>query len=160
MSYDVLPHEHSQKRADIRSLVGWVTSAVLLAAAIVTWPELFIDVKVIHPPAWAAFLPQPLLVLLIVPGAALLPAALLPRTAGRAGIALTFAMLVGAIASPVYEIYRRGVGDHLLGSMFTHYAHARSRVPPRSGPLVGCTSAAVARPYVAGRCLGAVNSAR
>ena len=66
-----------------RSQLGWVTSAVLLAAAIVTWPELFIDVTVFHPPAWAAFLPHPLLVLLIVPAAALLPAALLPRTPGE-----------------------------------------------------------------------------
>lgn len=84
-----------------RDLIATITSTALLAAAVVTWRELFFFSKAVHLPTWTTNLPSPIDTPRYLAFLCLLPAALFASTLSAAIRAIAWAVLLAPLPALV-----------------------------------------------------------
>ena len=86
-----------------RDLITTSFSAVLLAASILVWRDMYLFSKVVHLPTWTASLPSPINTPAYLAVLCLLPAAFISSTRGSAVRAVALAVLVAPL--PAIGVY-------------------------------------------------------
>ncbi|QWT45258.1 hypothetical protein [Azospira inquinata] len=105
-----------------RNHLSLVSSIILLASAMVVWPNLFLWSKVAHLPAWAEHLPAPVFTGAYVSFVCLIPAALWTDTFSSAKRALLSAVIVAPVfAVATYTLSPEHQDQYLLFNVLFHY---------------------------------------
>ena len=108
-----------------RDHLALALSMLLLATAMVAWPELFLWSKVVHLPRWAELLPSPILAGAYVSFLCLLPAAFLTGSfAGAKRALLLVAAITPATAVATYALNPIHHNKYLLFNVAFHYVWA------------------------------------
>lgn len=98
------------------------TSIILLAFAMVVWPNLFLWSKVVHLPAWAEHLPAPVFTGAYISFVCLIPAALWAETYSSATRALLSSVIVTPVfAVATYALSPENQDQYLLFNVVFHY---------------------------------------